>query len=157
MVVRCSMGSEIQEFFIWHAITEAVRRRLFTAHRQIWYPVISSEIPDGLEHSFLRFYYCWTITMEMFFFSMWFVPKCYKQGRSSCGVTIPYGGGVECLHRSPATRRRRRKGNPVSVGIIGTPCSWEIKIRGPGPPGWGNLESEAIKCGHESRGTWIWK
>jgi hypothetical protein len=29
---------------------------------------------------------------------------------------IPPGGGVEYLHRSPASRRRRRKGNPVSGG-----------------------------------------
>jgi hypothetical protein len=24
---------------------------------------------------------------------------------------------------------------------------------GPGPPGYGSLESERVKCGHESRGT----
>jgi hypothetical protein len=24
---------------------------------------------------------------------------------------------------------------------------------GPDPPGWGNLESETVKCGHESCGT----
>jgi hypothetical protein len=28
---------------------------------------------------------------------------------------------------------------------------------GPGPPGWGNLESETIKPGHESRGTRTWE
>jgi hypothetical protein len=35
-------------------------------------------------------------------------------------------GGVEYLHRSPASRRRRRKGNPVPGGITGPPCSWRI-------------------------------
>jgi hypothetical protein len=29
---------------------------------------------------------------------------------------IPYGGGVEYFHRSPSSRRRRRKGNPVPGG-----------------------------------------
>jgi hypothetical protein len=34
------------------------------------------------------------------------------------GVTVqlPCGGGFEYLHRSPASRRRRRKGNPVPGG-----------------------------------------
>jgi hypothetical protein len=36
----------------------------------------------------------------------------------------PCGGGVEYLHRSPASHRRRRKGNPVPGGITGLPC-WE--------------------------------
>jgi hypothetical protein len=34
-------------------------------------------------------------------------------------VIIPCGGGVEYLHRSPASPRRRRKGNPVPGGITG--------------------------------------
>jgi hypothetical protein len=37
--------------------------------------------------------------------------------------------------------------------MTGPPCSWGIKIRGSYPPGWGSLESETVKCGHESRGT----
>jgi hypothetical protein len=36
------------------------------------------------------------------------------------------GGGIECFHRSPASRKRRRKGNPVPGGISGPPCSWGI-------------------------------
>jgi hypothetical protein len=63
------------------------------------------------------------------------------------------GGVVQNLHRSPARRRRRRKGNPVPGSITGPPCSWEIQIREHGPPGWGSLESETVKCGHESRMT----
>jgi hypothetical protein len=70
---------------------------------------------------------------------------------------FPCGGGVQYLHRSPASRRRRRKGNPVPGGIIGLPCSWGIWIRGLGPPGWGSLESGTVKCGHESRGTRTWE
>jgi hypothetical protein len=34
------------------------------------------------------------------------------------------GGGLEYLYRSPASRRRRRKGNPVPGGISGPPCHW---------------------------------
>jgi hypothetical protein len=56
------------------------------------------------------------------------------------------------FHRSPDSLRRGRKGNPVPGGITGPPCSWGIYIREPDPPGWGNLESETLKFGHESRG-----
>jgi hypothetical protein len=66
-------------------------------------------------------------------------------------------GGVEYLYRSLAARGRRRKGNPVPVSITGPPCSWGIWIRRPGPPGWGSLESEAVKCDHVSRATRIWE
>jgi hypothetical protein len=38
----------------------------------------------------------------------------------------PSGGGLEYLHRSPASRKTRRKGNPVPGGITGPPCSWGI-------------------------------
>jgi hypothetical protein len=51
---------------------------------------------------------------------------------------------------------RWRQGNPVPENITGPPCSWGIKIRGRGPPGWGSLESERVKYVHESRGTRTW-
>jgi hypothetical protein len=35
---------------------------------------------------------------------------------------IPCGGRIEYLHRSTASRMRRRKGNPVHGGISGPPC-----------------------------------
>jgi hypothetical protein len=41
--------------------------------------------------------------------------------------SIPCGGVVEYFHRSPASRRRRRKWNPVPGGITGPPCSWGCK------------------------------
>jgi hypothetical protein len=59
----------------------------------------------------------------------------------------------EYLHRSPASRRRGRKGNPVPGGLTGPTYSWGIKIRVPGPPGWGSLEYETVKYGQESHGT----
>jgi hypothetical protein len=34
---------------------------------------------------------------------------------------LPCGGGFEYLHRSPASRGRRRKGNPVLRGVTGPP------------------------------------
>jgi hypothetical protein len=34
------------------------------------------------------------------------------------------GGGIESLHRSPASRKRRRKGNPVPGDIARSPCYW---------------------------------
>jgi hypothetical protein len=33
-----------------------------------------------------------------------------------------------------ASRRRRRKRDPVPGGITRPPCSWGIQIQGPGPP-----------------------
>jgi hypothetical protein len=54
-------------------------------------------------------------------------------------LSLQVGGGLEYLHRSPASRKRRRKGNPVPEGLAGPPCSWGIWIREPGPPGWGSL------------------
>jgi hypothetical protein len=45
------------------------------------------------------------------------------------------------------------KGTQFPGGITGLPSSWVIKTRGPGPPAWGSLEYETVKCGHESRGT----
>jgi hypothetical protein len=56
--------------------------------------------------------------------------------RSSCSLRklicnndlldTPYGGGLEYLHRCPASRKRRQKGNPVPGDITGPPCSWGI-------------------------------
>jgi hypothetical protein len=34
-------------------------------------------------------------------------------------LALQVGGGSEYLHRSPASRGRRRKGNPLPGGIIG--------------------------------------
>jgi hypothetical protein len=45
-------------------------------------------------------------------------------------LEIPCGGGVKYLHRRPASRRRRRKANPVPGGISGPPCSWGYKYEG---------------------------
>jgi hypothetical protein len=37
-----------------------------------------------------------------------------------------FGGGLEYLHHSPVSRKRRRKGKPVAGGITGPPCPWGI-------------------------------
>jgi hypothetical protein len=67
--------------------------------------------------------------------------------------SIPWGGGLEYLHCSPASRKRRRKGNPVPGDITGPPCSWGYK--------YGNLalhvervSYEIVKYGREFCGTW---
>jgi hypothetical protein len=70
---------------------------------------------------------------------------------------VQCGGGFEYLHRSPASRRKWRRGNPVPGGITGPPCSRGILIQGSVPPGWENLESEAVIWGYESRGIRIWE
>jgi hypothetical protein len=84
---------------------------------------------------------------------MLFVSKCYKQGHSSSGVDISCGDVFEYLHRSPENHRSQRKWNPVPGAITWPSSFWGIQIRGPGLRGWGSLESETVKYGHESRGT----
>jgi hypothetical protein len=81
----------------------------------------------------------------------------YKLTVGSCNSifsneSIPCGGGFEYLHRSPASRRRRRKGNSIAGVITMPPCSWEIQTQGPGRPDWGSLESERVKCGYDCAG-----
>jgi hypothetical protein len=53
-------------------------------------------------------------------------PRGYVSGTEPNKIVIPYGGGAEYLHRSPASRRKRRKEN---------------------------LDSETVKYGRESRRT----
>jgi hypothetical protein len=62
--------------------------------------------------------------------------RAYKRVATnlSCDIS-PCGGGLEYLPSSLASHKRRQKGNPVPGGITGPPCSWEIYIWGPGPPG----------------------
>jgi hypothetical protein len=37
---------------------------------------------------------------------------------------LVFKDGLEYLHRCPASRKRRHKGNQVPGGITGPPCSW---------------------------------
>jgi hypothetical protein len=93
-------------------------------------------------------------------FSMQSIPRLYTYigaERDCEWESIPCGGGIEYLHRSPASGRRQRKGNPVPGGITRPPSSWEIQIRGSGPTGWGSLEFETVQYAHESRGTRTWE
>jgi hypothetical protein len=63
-------------------------------------------------------------TIENAVFYMRSVPGLYEEDQMDREDQVPCGGGVEYLHRSPASRRRRRKGNPVPGGITGPPCLW---------------------------------
>jgi hypothetical protein len=71
-------------------------------------------------------------------FSMWSLPRYYKQGSLKQRVSdfFPCGGGVEYIHRSPASRRRRQKWNPVPGSITGPPCCWVE----------GDLALQAVSC-----------
>jgi hypothetical protein len=65
------------------------------------------------------------------------------------------GGGVEYLHRIPASHRRRWKWNPVPWAITGPPSSWGIQTREPGPPGWGvwKMRQKNVVMNHEGIGS----
>jgi hypothetical protein len=49
-----------------------------------------------------------------------------KEERKLGLAEFPCGGGLELLHHSPASLKRRRKWNPVPGGITGLPFSWGI-------------------------------
>jgi hypothetical protein len=67
--------------------------------------------------------------------------KNYKSsGRDQIPANPCGGDGLEYLHRNPASRKTRLKGNPVPEGITEPPCSWGIQIPGLGYPSWGSLK-----------------
>jgi hypothetical protein len=84
-------------------------------------------------------------------------PRIYASRRSRLalqGVEV----GSNYFHHSSASRKSRRKGNPVKGG-----CNWTTLFLGDintrtWAPGWGSFESKRVKCGHESCGilTWEW-
>jgi hypothetical protein len=62
---------------------------------------LSTDVPANcLKHGFLCGLYC---INENYFLPEWVVFP-----------PVPYGGGLEYLHRRPASRKRRQKGNTVS-------------------------------------------
>jgi hypothetical protein len=65
------------------------------------------------------------------------MPECRTR------VWVPMWGGLEYLHHSPESCKRRGKKNPLPRGITGPPCSWRIKIWGPGPSNWGSLKRDS--------------
>jgi hypothetical protein len=59
-------------------------------------------------------------------FSIWSVPKGYEQGTKLVLIyLIPCGGGIEYLHRSPASRRRRRKRKSRICEAVKNDCAGE--------------------------------
>jgi hypothetical protein len=90
-------------------------------------------------------------------FSVWSVLGYATNSRSVVGLyASPCVGGFEYFHRSPASRRRRRKGDRVLVGYNWiTLFLWNINTR-TWPSrlgGEGVLESETVKYRHVSHGT----
>jgi hypothetical protein len=63
---------------------------------------LSNPWPVGIPTELSRLVCCWG-----------YINSCKT---SMFHIGLPCGGGVEYLHRSPASRRRRRKGNPVPGG-----------------------------------------
>jgi hypothetical protein len=70
---------------------------------------------------------------------LFFLDKEYRM--SPCGVRLEY------LHHSPASRRRRWKGNPLPGNITGSPCHWGTLVQGPLSAGWGlDASLTALLC-----------
>jgi hypothetical protein len=59
-------------------------------------------------------------------------------------TTLRYIPEDKTVQRIPVSRRRRRKGNPVPGGYKYGDLALHVG---------GSIESERVKCGHESRGT----
>jgi hypothetical protein len=53
-----------------------------------------------------------------------FLPKRPLTFKGPHGFIPTCGGGLEYLHRSPSSSRRRREWNPVPGGITGAACHW---------------------------------
>jgi hypothetical protein len=76
-----------------------------------------------------RKYYGW-LTMVGSVKEIWTTWTCSSILQSSVTfhlmitIKILFGGGLEYFHRSLASRRRRRKWNPVPGGITGSHCHW---------------------------------
>jgi hypothetical protein len=66
--------------------------------------------------------------------ALWFYLYTNMQISANSFHVFPCGGELEYLHRSSASRRKRRKGNAVRGGITGP--HWGTYIRGPGSPAW---------------------
>jgi hypothetical protein len=67
--------------------------------------------------------------------------KCF----ASCSYRFrkqlpPCRGGLEYHRRGPASRRRRRKGNPVPGDVTGPPCHWRTSRLG----GWHRADDLAL-------------
>jgi hypothetical protein len=86
-----------------HAITEELWEAVFSTFRAA---VVATQRHG--KHVSGEINQHWTIEeLLKTVFSKWFVPEGYWWNKFSAP---PFGGGVEYFHRSPASRRRRRKG-----------------------------------------------
>jgi hypothetical protein len=54
-------------------------------------------------------------------------------------LALQVDGGLEYLHRSPVSHKRRCNRNTVPKGVTGPPCSWGIKREEADLPGRGSL------------------
>jgi hypothetical protein len=59
-------------------------------------------------------------------------------------LAFQVGGGLEYLHRSPASRKRRRRGNPVPGGITGGYKHRNLALKV------GEISDETVKYGYGS-------
>jgi hypothetical protein len=79
-------------------------------------------------------------------------PRIYASRDSRLTLQGVETGSIH-FHRSPASRKRRQRGNPVPGVITGPTCSWGDTDTRTWHLGWGSLESESVKCGRVSCGT----
>jgi hypothetical protein len=84
---------------------------------------------------------------------LWVRAEHISEESEHIGGRTPCGGGFEYLHRSPASRRRRRKGNPVPGGITVPPCYWGDINTGTWPSRFGDSRIWDSKIWSWARGT----
>jgi hypothetical protein len=98
--------------------TPVVRQQIPNTHQRTnWEEVFSTQSVRQLRAE--------TLELLEAVFSMRPVSRCYKQDKSDFSENPVWRLG-RIFHRSPASRRRRRKANPVPGFITGPPSSWGI-------------------------------
>jgi hypothetical protein len=76
----------------------------------------------------------------------------FKDQGNRTDENFPCGGGLEYLHRGPASGKRRQKGNPAPGGISAPPVPGGYK-HGDQALQVGRVSDEIIKYGREFCGT----
>jgi hypothetical protein len=100
------------------------------AFEKVWHTGLLYKLRQTLplNYFFLKSYLHFLVKVETEYSDLTTINAGVPQGNVLCPLLyLLYTADLpEYLHRCPASRKRRHKGNTVPGGITGPPCSWEI-------------------------------